>query len=122
MKCSGFEDLVDGWLSCCSNHILGYIYKDDYLVNQYSSLMVKFPTGETKKLTERHLEDQLRAIKEEEQHYHNERIKRISKLKCDICSINSFISADDFLNHVNKNKIHKENITEFIEEDYEEDI
>jgi len=122
MKYSGYSDIIDAWISCCKNHIIGYVYKDNYLINQFSSLMIKFPTGVTKKLTETHLEENLVSIKEEEKFYINERNKRLLNLKCELCEISTFNSSDDYLNHVNKNKLHKDKLTELIEEDFEEDI
>jgi len=114
--------MVEGWITCFNDHIIGYVYENEYIINQYSSLSIKYPTNEVRKLTERHLEESFESIRIQEQHFIKEREKRISYLKCDLCNINSFNSSDDYLTHVNINKIHKENLTELIEEDFEEEI
>jgi hypothetical protein len=109
-------DKESSWISCSKRHIVGIYRQGKYLVNDFSNLELKFPVHNIEKWQDFYKEG-YKKIKDFEEKCLLRRKKEIMNLQCELCHYRAR-DPNDFLQHIDKNNIHKMNITELIEEDF----
>ena len=108
--------MPDNWIACKANgHIFGFEIAEEYLILEYSDLGLMFPSQEFFKLTIDLKQNNFIRAKAMEKEFIKARKAKIKQLYCDICHL-KLGDSDDYLNHIDKNQLHKELLNEFLEE------
>lgn len=106
------------WISCSKKHIIGLYIKEKYYITNNSNLMLKFPMLRIEEWSNVFYKENYKRLKRYEENCLRERKKKIQNLYCELCSIRSFKDTNEFLNHIDKNLLHKQIMTELLEEEF----
>lgn len=91
--------------------------KDKYYITNKSKIILKFPMMKLEDWSPIFYKENYKKIKIYEDECLRERRKKIQYLFCELCNV-KLRDSNDFLMHLDKNNVHKQNVTDLIEEDF----
>jgi hypothetical protein len=106
------------WIACSKKHVIGLYMNEKYYVTNSSFLMLKFPMLRTEEWSPVFYQDKYKRVRIYEEECLKERKRKIQNLYCDLCNITRFKDPNEFINHIEKNTIHKQVMTELLEEEF----